>query len=457
MRINNTPTPAVINITESSKIYEKSLLGCLFIQNGTGLYAINLKPEDFYDKLYRDIYSSIVNVCIRDGEPFDINIILTELKKIDENRDWIVDLSELLEFTPNTFNPVIYSEKIKELSAERQRLSLIDDFKAKKIGTNEFLRKFAEIENKDEKNDELKFELAELDAKDFDYSLNTKQEWIIDYLLPKDEITILAALGASGKTTLALQIALYAMLGKNFNDEVVVKNKINNFLVITGEAKFSQINQTIKELLSGMGNPTITPGQIKIIASDAALFATTEFGKVVKTLYFSKLKEQVNKINPDLVIIDSLMSTSEVNFSDPTQIMTNYRIIKKVIGNDRTALILHHFNKAGYNEKSDADEIFGSVNIKNKLRHVLIIKNNKGLNKLIVKKTNLGTKYRDKEFIINPLLSEDLSILKGFHISTPEQIIEEMTEKSKKNVAEIIENEFKQIGRPRRAGRAGEL
>ena len=446
-----------INITTNSKLFEKSLLACLFVGNGAGLNNIDLKISDFYDANYRNIYGAIVDVCVRDGQPFDISLIVAELKKIDENRDWIVDIAELLDFTPNTFNPEIYAEKIKELSAERQRLSLIDDFKSKKIGTSEFLKKFSDVESKNDKNDELKLELAELEAKNFDYNIESKQEWVIDYLLPKNEITILAALGASGKTTLALQLALYALFNKDLNDEVVVKNKINNFLIITGEAKFNQVNQTIKELLSGIGNPAIAPGQIKIIASDYALFTTTEFGKVIKTQYFEKLKAQIDKINPDVVIIDSLMSTSEVDFSNPTQIMSNYRIAKKLIGSERTALILHHFNKAGYSKKSDVDEIFGSVNIKNKLRHVLKMRKDKGLSKLLIDKTNLGVKYRDKEFIINPLLSEDLSILKGFHISTPEQIIEEMTEKSKKNVAEIIENEFKQIGRPRRADKAGEL
>ena len=440
-----------INITTNSKLFEKSLLACLFVENGAGLNNIDLRISDFYDANYRNIYGAIVNVCIRDGQPFDISLIVAELKKIDENRDWIVDISELLDLTPNTFNPQIYAEKIRELSAERQRLSLIDDFKSKKIGTSEFLKKFSDVESKNDKNDELKLELAELEAKNFDYNIESKQEWVIDYLLPKNEITILAALGASGKTTLALQIALYAMLNKNFSDEIVAKNKINNFLVITGEAKFNQINQIIKELLFGMGNPAIKQGQIKIIASDYALFATTEFGKVVKTKYFLKMKEQVDKMNPDFIIIDSLMSTAEVNFNDPTQTMSNYRIVKKLIG-ERTALILHHFNKAGYSKKTDVDEIFGSVNIKNKLRHVLTMKKDKELNKLFINKSNLGTKYKNKEFIIDPLLSEDLSFLKGFHVLAPEQILAEIIENSKKNTAEIIENEHKQTkkGRPRR-------
>ncbi len=449
MKTNIQKNNAIYNITETAKIYEKSLLACLFIENGVGFSDIDLQINDFYDEIYKNIYKSIVDVY-RDGQPFDIQLILSELKKIDENRDWIVDISELLDFTPNSFNPQLYAEKIKELSAERQRLNLINDFTAKKIGADEFLQKFTAIDNKNN-DDELKIELKELDAKDFDYNVESKQEWVIDYLLPKSEITILAALGASGKTTLALQIALFAILNKDFNDEVVVKNKIDKFMIITGEAKFSQVNQTLKELLDGMGNPKIQPGQIKIIASDAALFATTEFGKVIKTPYFQKIKEQVDKINPDIVIIDSLMSTSEVNFSDPTQTMSNYRIVKKLIG-ERTALILHHFNKAGYSKKTDVDEIFGSVNIKNKLRHVLTLKNNNGIQKIIINKTNLGVKYRNKEFILNTMLSEDLSFLKGFHISAPEQILAEIIENSKKNTAEIIENEYKQTkkGRPRR-------
>ena len=140
--------------TSDSKIFEKSLLACLFIENGKDINNIDLEINDFYDEIYRNIYKAIIDVSIRDEQPFDIQLILSELKKIDENRDWIVDISSLLDFTPNSFNPQIYAEKIKEFSAERQRLSLIDDFKNKKIGTDEFLRKFSEIDENNKREQE---------------------------------------------------------------------------------------------------------------------------------------------------------------------------------------------------------------------------------------------------------------------------------------------------------------
>jgi hypothetical protein len=298
------------------------------------------------------------------------------------------------------------------------------------------------IKHTEKNNDnELEEELETLNAKNFDYNLDSQQEWIIDYLIAKNEIIILAALGSAGKTTFAIQVALHALFNKNFNKEIVIKNKINNFLVITGEANFKQVNQNIKELLKEFNNPDVNPEQIKIIASDYALFSTTEYGKAVKSKYFKKLKEEIKNINPDLVIIDSMMSTTEINFNDSTQIQTNYRIAKKALGG-RTALLLHHFNKGGYSDKkTSVDEIFGSVNIINKIRHVLTIKKENKQQKLYISKTNLGPRYKDVNFDLTALMSDDLKYLKGFRISEPKREVEYLISNKTENKINNVEEE----------------
>ena len=313
--------------------------------------------------------------------------------------------------TETLINKAINKENIRRSGSFIQMLKDLDSYEKYK---NYF------IKHTEKNNDnELEEELETLEAKDFDYNLDTKQQWMIDYIIPKNEITIVAGLGAAGKTTLVSQLAIHALLCKDFNSKVVVKNKINNFLIITGEAKYCQINQTIKELLIGLNNPKIKHGQIKIIASDFALFGSTAFGKAVKSKYFKKLKEEIENINPDLIILDSFMSTTEINFSDPTQIQTNYRILKKALG-DRTGIIIHHFNKGGYSDKeSGVDEIFGSVNIVNKLRHVLSLKKENNEQRLNILKTNLGPKYRDVYFNVNATVDANFQYLKCFNISEP--------------------------------------
>ncbi len=426
------------------KIIEKSLLSALFVENGANLEKLEtLEIDDFYDSTYRQIYQSIIDVCLRDDEPFDVALIVENLKNNSkDSKDWYAEVAELIDFTPTFFSIEIYAKKIKEESTKRRRLCVINDFKNNKVTYLELKQILDNIDYSNNNDDD------NLCVYDFDYNLDDEQEWLIDYLLPAQEITTLAGLGASGKTTLVAQLALHLLLNKDFNEDIKVCKKIEKVLYLTGEASRKQVNNIFKKLINTINaKDKINKEQIKIIASDNVIFATTQYSKVVKSQFFDKLKRQIDKINPDFVIIDSFMSTNSINFLDGTQVQDAFRIIKDATSN-RTALLLHHMSGQAYNEKLAKDDkgVFGSVNILNKLRHVLTLFNNK----LLIKKTNMEYVYKDKYCNLTPLISKDGRYVSGVHLSkiyasTKDEInklVEQSKIETKKTAGRHREKEF---------------
>ena len=371
------------NITDTAKIYEKSLLACLFFTNGAELNDINLKISDFYDKLYRDIYSSIVDVCIRDGQPFDIQLILSELKKIDENRDWIVDISELLDFTPNTFNPLLYAEKIKELSAERQRLSLMNDFKNKKIGVEEFLKKFSDVENKEEKS--IKIEIENI--KDMFIVKPAPLKFIFQGFR-ESTVGIFAGTGGSGKSYMTLAFLLsfadracrlnYLDLFENNperrgacgyisleDDAELIHHRLYNL------AKFFDIKQD---------NKLIENIQIACLYGQNFRLAEKNYNKIIineqaeqELYYFCQ--------NKKFVVIDTLRRLSNLNENDSSEMSYILRTIEKISHETGCSILINsHVSKA---EQDGKNKVRGASSITDDTRFTLLldkklVKNEKG-------------------------------------------------------------------------------
>ena len=140
---------------ENIKIIEKSLLAAILInKNKAGLEEINLSVDDFYDSSCRTIYKAIIDVCFRDENEIDEALIIANLQSKDDKIDWILELAELVESTPQSFNLASLAEKIKEASIKRQKLSIVDDFKSNKITDIKLLEKFEKLNKIETADDE---------------------------------------------------------------------------------------------------------------------------------------------------------------------------------------------------------------------------------------------------------------------------------------------------------------
>ncbi len=445
--------------SNDSKIFEKSLLACLFIENGAGLYDIeDLQINDFYDKLYRDIYSAIVNVCIRDEQPFDISLIVAELKKIDENRDWIVDISELLDFTPNSFNPQLYAKKIKELSAERQRLNLINDFTAKKIGTDEFLQKFTAIENYEKEQEPIKL---------FEKLLVFQKPAPLKFIFTgfrESTVGIFAGTGGSGKSYMSLAFLLsYADITCRLNylnlfenkqerrgkcgyisledDEELIHHRLYNL------AKYFNIKESDK-LIENLQIACLYGKNFKLAEKN---YNKIEINKEAERKLYDFCKDK------KFVVIDTLRRLSNLNENDSSEMSHILRCIEKISYETGCAILINsHVSKA---EQDGKNKVRGASSITDDTRFTLL------LDKKLVK--NEKGNYDKKQLFLFFEKVNAIKIPEPIPLEWQEWIDEETLETysmltSPDNDTEAvsyynnIENK-RPAGRPRTAGKAGEL
>ena len=193
--------------TENIKTLEESLLAAILInKNKAKLEEIELSVDDFYDYKYKTIYRAISDVVFRDEQEIDEALIIANLQSNNNKlkKDWILELAELVESTPPTFNLPYLAEKIKEASMERQRLSIVDNFKSGKITDIELLEKFEKlnkIETADDGNQLISMAGHNLEE------IKPNEKDIFGVKIQYSSIFLLTAATSTGKTEFLAEIS----------------------------------------------------------------------------------------------------------------------------------------------------------------------------------------------------------------------------------------------------------
>jgi RecA-family ATPase len=216
------------------------------------------------------------------------------------------------------------------------------------------------------------------------------RQWLIDHLIPKGQVVLLAGLGAEGKTMLCLQWAIQLALGINFSDNTKT-NHIDNFksLIVSAEDDRLEMHtrlRRISDYLISSGETTkneiiYRQRDITIITDDTApdWFSTlteTNKNEMRQAISYDILKHTVLHQNYNLVIIDALTSSFDADFKNISQMQRIMKLCKNLTKKGATVLIIHHMNKSAISAESFDDMvagIFGSVGIPNRARHILIL------------------------------------------------------------------------------------
>ena len=225
-------TPNNVNVPPNNIDAEKSVLGCMLMDNSNDsvLAAVDvLKPKDFYFPAHQDIYASMLSLAA-ERVPVDLITVQNELQK--RNKIDVIGgisyLTELTELVPTTANINTYIKIVEEKSLLRQLIN---------ASTKMTTMAYSEEENpRDiiEKSEALIYNIANTgaknDFKDIKSLLADTYEWIrlrrenrgtppgldtgfskLDYMtggFQKGEMIVLAARPSEGKTALAMNIAL---------------------------------------------------------------------------------------------------------------------------------------------------------------------------------------------------------------------------------------------------------
>ncbi len=179
---------------------ERALLSGLLI-GSTKISDINLSVPDFYDSFNRDVFKAAVEVD-NDGKAVDIVSIAEKIGQENFNL-----LAEILNMPDGLIHFRQYEKSIAELSIERKRHSLVNDFRAGKINDLDLIGKLEELnELADNGPDENIFYSNEYTAKDIE-KFKTNDEYVFGMKIQYPAICLIVGATSTGKTEYMLEIA----------------------------------------------------------------------------------------------------------------------------------------------------------------------------------------------------------------------------------------------------------
>jgi len=188
---------------ERIKFTEKALLSSILLDNRIMKEANSLKVSDFYDLLHRQIF-----LTIKEKYEADRAVDLTDFTHNQQLQDYILELMDMPE---GLINHKKYINEIKIASANRTLKSRLNDI-IKKNDYFEYKAEIIKLSKDIEKNAIQQFDFKHIDENE---NIKEIQFFLSDFLpLPSGAVTMISAKGGSGKSALALQLALRASAQK---------------------------------------------------------------------------------------------------------------------------------------------------------------------------------------------------------------------------------------------------
>lgn len=167
-----------------------------------------------------------------------------------------------------------------------------------------------------------------VDAHDLITAPTKRPRWIIPGFLPAASVILLGAGGGTGKTTLCYQLAKHVALGEQWSDFPVVKGKV---LVISTD----ESSHDTKEKLQTIDYANVPRGGVSFI----------RFWRFTQV---DLLEDKIRQLEPSLVIIDSLTSTTAGIGADRTSSSAGdclYELRDIAEKYECSFIVLHHVNK----------------------------------------------------------------------------------------------------------------
>jgi RecA-family ATPase len=233
----------------------------------------------------------------------------------------------------------------------------------------------------------------------FDGQEIAEMRWVVDGMIPANNVTDLAGDGGTGKSLLALQLAVAVSAGKSWLGRDVEQGCV---LYMSCEDGIDEIRRRLEPILST--NSLQVSDMTDLMIADLTVAEGTELadvvaGKLTMTRLYGSLVAHIAEANPKLVIIDTRTDAYGGNEIDRLQVRTFVRNLRKLcIKYDLAVLLLSHPSITGMSMGSGQS---GSTAWGNSVRSRLYLERCRSsggdtvpdpdLRTLTVKKNNYGT------------------------------------------------------------------
>ena len=172
-----------------------------------------------------------------------------------------------------------------------------------------------------------------------------RQHWLVEDLIPEGNVTLLSGDGATGKSLLALQLAVAVATGSHW---IGLKPQAGSVLFLSAEDEIEELHRRLVRIapkLDALGQLTIIP----LAGKDAVLSAPAGRDGLLKpTAIYTALRHIVEKRRPTLLVLDTLADLfggDEIKKVHVRQFLNMLREL--AIEFDVTVLLLSHPSQAG--------------------------------------------------------------------------------------------------------------
>jgi RecA-family ATPase len=199
-----------------------------------------------------------------------------------------------------------------------------------------------------------------------------EREWIVEPLIPANNVSLLYGDGGLGKSLLSLQLAAARALKREW---LGIKTTAGRTLVISAEDDGDEMHRRLFNITRCYGAKLAHLGNIKLVdlvGQDAVIGELSRSGKVVATELYKFMVSMIALFRPGLVIIDALadgFSGDENNRSQARQFISMLRGTGKNYG--CAFLVLAHPSLSGINTERGTS---GSTGWSNSVRSRMYFK-----------------------------------------------------------------------------------
>lgn len=184
--------------------------------------------------------------------------------------------------------------------------------------------------------------------------------WLIDSIILEGGVTVLGAYAKTGKTYLSLEISKSVATGDPLFG--IFESKKGSVLIIDRENNKSILKKRRQELG---------------IQSDLPIYYIHDKSVMVDSRPdLDKLKEDIDKLNPSLIIFDTLTRFHKSRENESSEMSVVMGAFKELVRGNRAVLIIHH-NRKG--EGRSGEKLRGSGDILASIDNLLTLEKRSGI------------------------------------------------------------------------------
>ncbi|HET7409822.1 MAG TPA: AAA family ATPase [Paracoccaceae bacterium] len=193
------------------------------------------------------------------------------------------------------------------------------------------------------------FSASELDGKPV-----PPREWLVPDLIPSSTVTLLSGDGGTGKSLIALQLAVSIAAARNWLGHHVNSGQV---MYLSAEDDKDELHRRLNDISRAEGIPLADLERLSVrsLAGEDALLATVmqNTNVLVATGLMKELSEYAQSVEPSLIVLDTLADLFAGNENDRAQARQFIGLMRGLaIANRCAVVVLSHPSLSGLNSGS---------------------------------------------------------------------------------------------------------